>query len=91
MEIEYRWSEDKNEQLFRERNLSFGMVLEAINSGELLKDGPHPDSVRYPHQRMLLVMVNGYACAVPYVEDGNVRFLKTIYPTRKINRLHTGG
>ena len=45
MEIEYRWSEDKNEQLLRERNSSFVMILVAINSEELLKDGTHADSV----------------------------------------------
>ena len=87
MEDEYRWNEDKNEQLFRERGLSFEMVVEAINSGGLLDDLPHPDKIRYPHQRVLQVMINGYACAVPYVQDGPVCFLKTIYRSRKANRL----
>jgi hypothetical protein len=39
MDEDYRWNEDKNEQLLRERGLSFEMVVEAINSGGLLNDG----------------------------------------------------
>lgn len=86
----YRWNDEKNKRLLLERRLSFEMVIGALESGGLLDDAKHPDQLRYPNQRMLKVMVNGYACAVPYVEDGDVRFLKTIYPSRKINRLQPG-
>jgi hypothetical protein len=30
------------------------------------------------HQRILVVEIDGYACVVPYVQEGNKRFLKTI-------------
>jgi uncharacterized DUF497 family protein len=90
MDEDYRWNEDKNEQLLRERGLSFEMVVEAINSGGLLNDGLHPDTVRYPHQRMYVVMVNGYVCMVPYVTDGDTAFLKTIFRNRKVNKFYVG-
>jgi uncharacterized DUF497 family protein len=88
IEITYRWNEDKNELLMRERGLSFEMVVEALVTGGLLDNVPHPDSNRYPNQRVLQVVIDGYACAVPYVQDGATRFLKTIYRSRKVNRLH---
>ena len=31
----------------------------------------------------------GYACIVPYIREGNVRYLKTIYRSRKAKRLFT--
>lgn len=86
----FKWNDEKNAFLLRERGLSFEMVVEAVSSGDILNDGPHPDSVRYPHQRMYVVMLKGYVCMVPYVSDGDTAFLKTIYPSRKVNRLHTG-
>ncbi len=90
MKHRYLWNDEKNAVLQRERGLSFEMVVEALEAGNLLGDMPHPDGTRYHNQRVLHVMVNGYACAVPFVEDGDVRFLKTIYPSRKVNRLHSG-
>jgi hypothetical protein len=90
MRHRYQWNEEKNALLQKERSLCFEMVVEALEAGKLLGDMPRPDPTQYPNQCVLHVMVNGYACAVPCVEDGNVRFLKTIYPSRKVNRLHSG-
>jgi uncharacterized DUF497 family protein len=90
MEYSYRWNNEKNELLLKERGLSFEMVLFALNNGGLLADTAHPVQARYPNKRMLQVNVDGYACAVPFIENGNVRFLKTIYRSRKVNRLHSG-
>ena len=90
MQFEYRWNEDKNEQLLRERRLSFEMVLEAIAAGDLLADEPHPDAVKYPHQRLLFVIIGEYVCVAPYVFDGDVRFFKTLYRSRKATRRKAG-
>ena len=81
------WSPEKNEVLKKERGLSFEDVETAIESGEIIGDFPHPNQERYPNQRVLVVEIDGYACVVPYIREGNVRYLKTIYRSRKANRL----
>jgi len=35
--------------------------------------------------------VEGYACLVPFVEDDDIVFLKTIIPSRKMTKLYLGG
>jgi hypothetical protein len=80
------WSEEKNRWLKAERGLSFEAVLAAIEDGRILADLVHPDSERFGHQRVLVVLIDGYACAVPYFVDGETRFLKTIYRSRTLQR-----
>ena len=48
----------------------------------------HPNKARYPDQQILVVNINDYAYAVPFVEQGQERFLKTIVPSRKLTRLY---
>jgi hypothetical protein len=90
MEDEYRWNADKNKQLLAERGLLFEMVVEAVARGDLLADEPHPDIIKYPHQRLLFVIIGEYVCVAPYVFDGHTRFLKTLYRSRKANRRKIG-
>ena len=45
----------------------------------------------YPGQRIFIVNVEGYACLVPFVEDNENFFLKTIIPSRKMTRHYLGG
>ncbi len=80
------WDEEKSRWLKAERGLSFEAVLAAIEDGRILADLAHPDSERFGHQRVLVVLIDGYACAVPYVVDGETRFLKTIYRSRALQR-----
>ncbi len=84
------WNPEKSEQLQMERGISFEQIYEAIENGFLIKDEPHPDRERYSHQRIFTVIINGYACIVPYVTDNETIFLKTIYPSRKANKQYTG-
>nr|VFJ73589.1 MAG: hypothetical protein BECKFW1821C_GA0114237_10538 [Candidatus Kentron sp. FW] len=76
------WDEKKNDVLLRERRICFQDVLEAIEDGRILEDSRHPNREKYHHQRILVVEIGGYACAVPYVRQGNRLFLKTIYRSR---------
>jgi hypothetical protein len=84
------WSEDKNTQLKRTRNVSFNDVLEAIENGGLLFNGPHFNQKKYPRQDIFIVDIGGYAYVVPYVIDvvRGCIFLKTIYPSRKETKKH---
>lgn len=89
----FRWSSDKSESLRAERGLTFEAVVVAIESGGLLDILRHPNPAKYPRQRILVVELNGYVHLVPFVEERDHFFLKTIIPSRKATRdyLKLGG
>lgn len=80
----FDWDEDKNAWLMHERGISFEMCIVAIEQGDLLAIVPnaHPRT----HQKKLIVQIEGYAYVVPYVEDDEKLFLKTIFPSRKATK-----
>jgi len=88
----FRWSPARNEALLAERGLSFEQVVIAIESGGLLDVLAHPNARKYPNQRLLVATWDGYAYLVPYVEEPDHFFLKTVIPSRKATRdyLETG-
>jgi hypothetical protein len=47
---------------------------------------PHPNQTRYPGQRMYVIAIEAYAYLVPFVEEEEKIFLKTIIPNRKATR-----
>jgi hypothetical protein len=58
----------------------------AIEAGSLLDIVSHPNPKKYPRQRVMAVEVAGYAYLVPFVEEDDHYFLKTIIPSRKATR-----
>ncbi|CAN7587527.1 hypothetical protein LJR290_004301 [Variovorax sp. LjRoot290] len=88
----FRWSPEKNDMLRADRGVSFESVVVAIESGGLLDILAHPDQVKYPRRRVLVVAYDGYAYLVPFVEEEDYFFLKTVIPSRKATRdyLNTG-
>lgn len=62
--------------------VGFEECLAAIDPGRVLDDLPNP-SPQSPHQRMLILNIENYAYAVPYVESEGHAFLKTVFPSRK--------
>lgn len=89
----FRWNTDKNEALRAERGLTFEAVVVAVESGGLLDVLSHPNPTKYPRQQILVVEVDGYVHLVPFVEEKEHFFLKTIIPSRKATRdyLKLGG
>jgi uncharacterized DUF497 family protein len=85
------WSEDKNQQLKRERDISFEQVLVHIAAGDLLDVVEHPNPNKYNAQRIFIVKIRDYAWLIPFVESENEIFLKTIIPSRKATRQYLGG
>ncbi len=83
-----RYSLEKNEILKVNRNISFEDVILALEDGYLLDDIEHPNQEKYPNQNVfiILVQVKDYVYLVPYVEDEISIFLKTIIPSRKMNK-----
>jgi uncharacterized DUF497 family protein len=82
----FRWSPEKNDVLRQERGVTFEEVTVAIEAGGLLDIVAHPNPRKYPRQKILVVDIASYACLVPFVEEGDLFFLKTIIPSRKTTR-----
>ena len=85
------WNPEKNRRLIKERSISFEDIIFSLQSGGLLDDSPHPNKVKYPHQRIYTVSIDRYVYLVPYVENDNEIFLKTIIPSRKATKKYLGG
>lgn len=80
------WSPTKNAKLKERYGFGFERVLTALEEGGVLDNRTHPNSVRYGHQRQLILRIDDYAWIVPFVGDGQRIFLKTMFPSRKATR-----
>jgi hypothetical protein len=78
----FDWDENKNNSLKTLRGISFEEVIYAISSNKLLDAIEHPNKQKYPNQFMFIVEIRDYAYIVPFIEDDDKYFLKTIYPSR---------
>lgn len=82
------WDPDKSKWLCDTRGVSFEMVKLILN-GEvpgLLEVREHHNQSKYPNQRLFVVEIDDYVYIVPFVEDSDKIFLKTIIPSRKLNK-----
>ena len=88
-----RFSAEKNSVLKQERGVGFEDVLLAIEVGHILDDLEHPNTEKYPNQSLLIMLleIKNYVYIVPYVEDDTTIFLKTIIPSRKMNKRYNKG
>lgn len=84
----FGWNENKNALLKIQRGVSFDDVVAALGSGNLFDNSNHPNPDRYPNQKIYIVEIRDYAYIVPYVEDKEKIFLKTIFPSRKATKKH---
>jgi uncharacterized DUF497 family protein len=82
----FRWGPEKNDRLVLERGISFEQMVVAVEAGGLLDILAHPNPSKYPNQRVLVVACDGYAYLVPFVEEDDHFFLKTVIPSRKVTR-----
>ncbi|HEC30443.1 MAG TPA: BrnT family toxin [Candidatus Yonathbacteria bacterium] len=82
----YAWNSEKNEELIKERGISFERVIYHIEKQEVLDIIRHPNISKYPNQRMFIINIDNYAYLVPFVENDSEIFLKTIIPSRKATR-----
>lgn len=87
---QFDWNDDKSQSLKAERGVSFEDVVFHLAAGGLLDVLDHPNPGAYPGQRILIVGIDGYAFVVPFVADGDVLFLKTIIPSRKMTKRYLG-
>ncbi len=84
----YDWDEEKNNILKSKRDISFEQIIIEINSGNLLDVLENPNQDKFSHQFMYVVKSGEYVYCVPFVQDEEKIFLKTIYPSRKFKKLY---
>ena len=82
----FAWNPEKNEELIEERGISFERVIQHIENEQVLDVIKHPNTSKYPNQRMFILEIDNYAYLVPFVENNSEIFLKTIIPSRKATR-----
>ena len=87
----FRWNHQKNAELKNERDISFEQIVLAIEGDGLLDTIPHPNLDKYPTQSVFVVVFNGYVYLVPFVEEPQFYFLKTVIPSRKATRDYLQG
>jgi len=86
----YRWNYSKNGDLKAKRGIGFERVIMHIERGDVLDVVDHPNRERYPNQQILVVEIDSYVYLIPFVENDEGRFLKTIIPSRKATRDYLG-
>ncbi len=86
----FAWDDAKNTKLRKERGIGFEDVIFHIERGDLLDILEHPNPSRYAGQRIFVVRREDYVYLVPFVEDEETVFLKTIIPSRKATKEYLG-
>ena len=76
-----KWNSVKSQRLKKTRGVSF----EEITASKFIGTRDHPTK---EHQQILVYEYKNYLWAVPYVKEGEVTFLKTIYRSRKLLKIY---
>jgi uncharacterized DUF497 family protein len=84
------WNTEKSVALKASRGICFEDVVFYIERGEILDDYLHPNQQAYSGQRIMVISLANYAYLVPYVENEEELFLKTIIPSRKATQRYLG-
>jgi hypothetical protein len=77
---EFRWNEEKNKLLKKERGVSFEEILDSTFLGA---ERHH----KRKNQIVLLYEYKKYIWVVPCVIEDSYIFLKTIFPSRKYTKI----
>ena len=87
------YSYEKNELLKKERGIGFEDVILSLENGDLLDDISLPNKEKYSNQNIFIIFIRikDYVYLVPYVETEDKIFLKTIIPSKKMNKKYSKG
>jgi hypothetical protein len=88
---EIHWSHVKDEWLKIHRRLEFEQVAVMIEKDDYLTIVDHWNSIRYPNQKVFVLIIDDYGYYVPFVESEFSIFLKTIIRSRKATKLYLRG
>lgn len=81
----FDWRREKNEKLKKERGITFEEAVDVIIRGKTIDVISNP-SANFPAQEIYVIEINQYIYYIPFVEDKEKIFLKTIIPSRKLTR-----
>ncbi|MBF0103479.1 MAG: toxin [Desulfobacterales bacterium] len=86
------WDEEKNNLLKSERGICFEDFVRKIEEGRLLDDIKHPNTDKYPNQKVFIVEFDNYTYVIPYIKDieKDEIMLKTAFPSRKMTKKYIG-
>lgn len=84
------WNTEKSVALKASRGICFEDVVFFIERGDILDDCLHPNQKDYPGQRIMVINIDNYVYLIPYVENDEELFLKTIIPSRKATQRYLG-
>ena len=87
-DVQFDWDPEKNRELKEDRGVSFEEIALLLGSGVLWKVTDHWNQEKHPNQAVFLVPIDGYIHAVPFVRDGDIIFLKTAFPSRKLTKTY---
>ena len=82
----FDWNNEKNQLLKTERGIGFEDVIVALKEGRLLDILEHSGKKKYPGQKIYIIEIERYAYIVPFVENDQSIFFKTIIPSRKATK-----
>ena len=82
----FHWNPEKNQLLKTERGVTFENITVSIENGGLLDILQHPNIDKYSNQKIFVVEHDSYVYLVPFVEEVDYYFLKTVIPSRKATR-----
>lgn len=80
----FDWNPEKNKKLIKERGISFEICLVYIEQGRILDI--INNKTPYEHQFVYVLEIEEYVYYIPFVEDEEKIFLKTIIPSRKATK-----
>jgi hypothetical protein len=86
----FRWDNEKNERLKKNRDICFEQVVLLMEREKVLDTIEHPNQDKYPGQKIAIVQIDDYAYLVPYVQERETIFLKTNIPSRKATNKYMG-
>jgi len=82
----FDWDNEKNEKLKSERGIGFEDVLTAVEADNILDILENSNKEKYPNQKVFVIKIDDYVFIVPFIEDEEKVFLKTIIPSRKATK-----
>ena len=85
----FEWDKDKSRSLTAGRGISFEVIVSQIEQGCIL--AIVSGQGKYSHQKQYILAVNHYVYIVPFVENEERIFLKTIIPSRKLTKQYLSG
>ena len=88
--MNFKYNYEKNFQLLETRGIGFEEIIQAIFEGNILDIRKHPNELKSPDQKILYVRVLEEVYAVPFIEEKDCFFLKTLFPTRKARKEFLG-